>query len=1014
MLLPFTRLLFSHPFLAISFSLLFSFVLPIIILLLFPLKLGSSPEKGFETDGTPYAGPRLGWTLLQPSLFRGSRVSVISAEQKERWKRKSWTDELFSSVGSVACYDGPIPSMSFLSQFILTVPSLEHLFSGDILHNICQFQNDLSNELAVFQQFTPHRNIWSFPNYMACLTPSNRVNCSFINAQDVFEFRQVLPPPFSFIFHCFFFSLFNRCLFHRRAIVSCRRHCQKHIHWTYSEGNPNGHECPGQLRPGCGAVPAECGGQMWFDLFYRILPDDLSASPLPINAFLPFYSFAAYRLQGFDVPLKFFTDFETKLKLISDGSEGLQLKGLSLEIKRDILLEAAVRDSRFSLLAVLAVFILLCFYSLSLAFALAVLFQMIASVLCSLAFYRFFSAELPLLNLIALVLLISVGADGAFLLLDLFPATEKLCLGTLHCCLRHTAKTMFLTQFSTIVPFLLNMFSSVFAFRSFGLFAGLTLFFNYLLLVLFMPSFLVIQNRHLNPWLIRWWPSRLWYCFPSSVSQSSLGPPLQNDPSASSFSPPVRFPSRVPSSLLDRSHHFLRILIDNVLTSVLVQGRFVWLCSLGVVLIVSAYLCVNDLSLPRYNPLQLFRSSSVHEYFDQNAERLFPFVSDKIASIPLAVRLVWGIRPISAKFYFDANSLPTQLESDNHFHLRTVGQLRALAQQLEQMRALPFVEHSARFWPERFLDWSVRLSCASRPSAESVCCNVQSPHFVAAQLDSCIRHSTSVLFTNYNDTLIWDNSTHRLIGYTALLPTHLRYSHRFANLSAAFALFDQWLSVGTQQLSFLPGWYTTEWTAMSQWFDLQRAIISDCKKSICISFAVVFVFSSLILRWKAFCATFTIFCIVLTTIGALVFMGWEIGVLEGVIIVLAVGLSFDYTLHFGALVASDGCAQHRVQRAVRGAVRPVGMAALSSILAGGVMLFSETHAFFQVSMFLVICSFISFVFALFFFLPLLYTFLPSFYQKSGVPSRSAEPAEKGSAIGRCRQCFQIHCDGYSN
>ena len=38
----------------------------------------------------------------------------------------------------------------------------------------------------------------------------------------------------------------------------------------------------------------------------------------------------------------------------------------------------------------------------------------------------------------------------------------------------------------------------------------------------------------------------------------------------------------------------------------------------------------------------------------------------------------------------------------------------------------------------------------------------------------------------------------------------------------------------------------------------------------------------------------------------IIFKGWEIGVLEAVILVVVVGLSFDYTLHFGATIPLKG------------------------------------------------------------------------------------------------------------
>ena len=125
---------------------------------------------------------------------------------------------------------------------------------------------------------------------------------------------------------------------------------------------------------------------------------------------------------------------------------------------------------------------------------------------------------------------------------------------------------------------------------------------------------------------------------------------------------------------------------------------------------------------------------------------------------------------------------------------------------------------------------------------------------------SCIRLSTTFIPTGYNDTLVWNNQTHQLVGYTvsnkkmvvkiplfpfkALLPTRLPYSHRFHNLSASFALLDKFLP---SDKTMPAGWYTTEWTGeracdaddfscpfhfavISQWFDLQLGIISDCKQ----------------------------------------------------------------------------------------------------------------------------------------------------------------------------------------
>jgi hypothetical protein len=62
-----------------------------------------------------------------------------------------------------------------------------------------------------------------------------------------------------------------------------------------------------------------------------------------------------------------------------------------------------------------------------------------------------FNAEFPLLNLVVFVLLISIGVDGAFLLVKTFPTgPTSLTEAGVRRALSHTATTMFLTQCSTV------------------------------------------------------------------------------------------------------------------------------------------------------------------------------------------------------------------------------------------------------------------------------------------------------------------------------------------------------------------------------------------------------------------------------------------------------------------------------------------------------------------------------------------------------------------------------------
>ncbi|PAV72067.1 hypothetical protein WR25_20763 [Diploscapter pachys] len=571
-------------------------------------------------------------------------------------------------------------------------------------------------------------------------------------------------------------------------------------------------------------------------------------------------------------------------------------------------------DSLLALVAALLVMGVVAVHSRSPLYAIVVCLVLALSVLGSLSFYALLTPEFPLLNLVVFVLLIAVGSDDAFILFTGFPA--ELNEHSFHKFLTHISFTMFLTSFSTAVPFFANIFSNVIVFRCFGLFAGVTSIVNYLLVISFLPAFLVIQRRHLT-------------CLPSL--------PI----CGSTFSYSIR----------------------EILPAVLVQGRFIWLSALTVISIGCTVISLRDLHLPEYNPLQLFINSNPHEWYDNNAEKHFEFVAEKIA-LPLTARLVWGVEPIRSTAMFRADA-HTPLRSDHSFNLTSSPfRIKQLASTLKQFRSLPFVNHSVPYWPERFIEWSKSYPCAPG----FLCCNISNPLFSEYYLDFCMRNSTSFIFTAYNDTPIFDNLTFALVGYTALLPTKLRYNHRFALLSQSFSLLDLLTPEG--------GWWVPEWSLMSTWYDLLQSIISDSRSSVISSVLVVGAFAFLQLKWQALTAVITIACIIATASGIVVLLGWVIGVLEAVILVLVVGLSFDYTLHYGAAVPNEGCPLHRIRIAASLAICPVSLSAFTSFLAGASMLFSQTHAFFQVGEFLVVISSVSWLFATFFYLPLLSLTLP--------------------------------------
>lgn len=101
----------------------------------------------------------------------------------------------------------------------------------------------------------------------------------------------------------------------------------------------------------------------------------------------------------------------------------------------------------------------------------------------------------------------------------------------------------------------------------------------------------------------------------------------------------------------------------------------------------------------KVNSKLFFKGSNPHEFYDNNAEKLFRFVAPKIA-VPLSLRLVWGIEHVHSLGHFEFQKL-TKLSTDLKFQLKTLEQIKELANDMTRFRQLSFIQHKDRFWPER-------------------------------------------------------------------------------------------------------------------------------------------------------------------------------------------------------------------------------------------------------------------------------------------------------------------------
>uniref|UniRef100_A0A914R5A1 SSD domain-containing protein n=1 Tax=Parascaris equorum TaxID=6256 RepID=A0A914R5A1_PAREQ len=93
--------------------------------------------------------------------------------------------------------------------------------------------------------------------------------------------------------------------------------------------------------------------------------------------------------------------------------------------------------------------------------------------------------------------------------------------------------------------------------------------------------------------------------------------------------------------------------------------------------------------------------------------------------------------------------------------------------------------------------------------------------------------------------------------------------------------------------------------------------------------------------------------------------GWTINVVEATIIVLTIGLSFDYSLHVAVGFKLSRNSDFKLVDVSSTVGVPISLAALSSFLAGLALICAHTQAFFEISVFLMLMTSLSILIAIF-------------------------------------------------
>lgn len=137
--------------------------------------------------------------------------------------------------------------------------------------------------------------------------------------------------------------------------------------------------------------------------------------------------------------------------------------------------------------------------------------------------------------------------------------------------------------------------------------------------------------------------------------------------------------------------------------------------------------------------------------------------------------------------------------------------------------------------------------------------------------------------------------------------------------------------------------------------------------SVAVAFSVM-----LLTTWNVIISLYAILSIagtIFVTVGSLVLLGWELNILESVTISVAVGLSVDFAVHYGVAyrLAPEPDREGKVIFSLSRMGSAIAMAALTTFVAGAMMMPSTVLAYTQLGTFMMLIMCISWAFATFFF-----------------------------------------------
>ena len=640
----------------------------------------------------------------------------------------------------------------------------------------------------------------------------------------------------------------------------------------------------------------------------------------------------------------------------------------------------------WSVASIIAVWLIMLWHMRSVFLATIAILQIVLGFPFSYFLYRivFNITYFGFLHSLVIFIILGIAADDCFVFVDAWHQSEQVVempdnlIQRMSYTYRRASHAMAVTTFTTIIAFLATAFSPIMPISAFGIWAATVIFVNYMFMITYFPACLSWYHQYVRK--CERCP-RCCCCIKCSIC-GLFKKEEENDKEGVVVQKSVNDGEENNPMENDEGSRFIERFLRNTWSKWMIKAKYFILAFFTVLIGFSVW-----------QTTQLEGLTEQEAFFDRDhyMEKMFWWMDDfyggNINSL-IRVKVAWGIEPRvdrSGTDPWDITDLGRSIYHDD-FDLSPVNAQQYIYDICEELKT----NHSDQLYSP-----STELNCFIYDLIDyaNTTNNLSFPFVYSSNNATIQKMKFNELISNWthyttqgkyylNSGFVgYKGNTDELKFIIIEFPLQL---FRWSKYDIKKAEYDYWETHIQEWNDNAPTGVADAFQASFAfaWMSSEKAFMTSAIQGVGIALPAAFVVLLLSTHnWiVSIFATLTIIGILLTEVMLIVLQGWQLGISESIAIVIMIGFSVDYVVHFASAYVECPYSQKRDSR-IRFSLFTMGISiiggAITTFASGFFLIFPEMIFFQKFSILIMSVVSLSLLYAMTFFIALLAAFGPN-------------------------------------